>query len=523
MKKKLISLLIINLFINSTYTMNINNDNSSNPTALLEGITNFAEGVTRDIARSLEEAQHMKALEKQIKKEELEHKIRTASNQRQAELYTHQLETLYSQETKEEEEYRNLRNSCNQAGIQLVTQGIQTAFNMVHEEQRSEHELRRAAATAHINAREQSATQLESLNRKLAFFSNPHNIKILSLGVAGTAAGIYSAKHGSHLLADMIRHYYRNPSIAQETSLLSFAEKIQNFVLGKKTASHNIKDVVLKPDLKQSIELLAQSIKDALNHGGYFQNILFYGPPGTGKTMVAQRLARSCGLEYIYFAASSLLQLSTEEALIKVTELFEFAKKSNNKLMIIIDEAEKLFAHRRKNLDDKTRNLLTQILTYTGTESQDYLVVGLTNLPEELDPAFLSRCDKKIHISSPELIERKKILEKYIKDYLLTPLIRASRSQTIFTKALNYFKKPTPLVKLSIEKDSLDTTTIQSIAEKTTGFVGRDLAKLVLEIQKRALINNKKITKQLVDKVVSEYIDQYNRTVNGFHHEFAGI
>ena len=35
--------------------------------------------------------------------------------------------------------------------------------------------------------------------------------------------------------------------------------------------------------------------------------MLFYGPPGTGKTMVAQRLARHCGLEYAIMSGGDVV------------------------------------------------------------------------------------------------------------------------------------------------------------------------------------------------------------------------
>lgn len=37
------------------------------------------------------------------------------------------------------------------------------------------------------------------------------------------------------------------------------------------------------------------------------RHMLFYGPPGTGKTMVAQRLARHCGLEYAIMSGGDVV------------------------------------------------------------------------------------------------------------------------------------------------------------------------------------------------------------------------
>lgn len=470
----------------------------------------------REMTNSWEEVIERAREERQNTRDSYEARLRNAQTLEERAHYARELERLSDQEERAGKIGENIAN----ASINVASGWANHVMEGLRDEQRSEHELNKAAAVAYVSAQEET----NRFKQKLDFLKEPKTIGIYTASAAFIAFSVYASKYGLSLAKDLVWHYYRNPSIAQETSLLSFQEKLSNKIWGKKDEPKNVKDVILDPELEQKIETLAKSVKNTVKNGAYFQNVLLYGPPGTGKTMVSQRIARSCGLDYIYFAASSLLQLSEEEALIKVTELFEFAKKSSKKLMIIVDEAEKLFAHRKKQLNDKTRNILTQILTYTGTESRDYMIVGLTNLPDELDPAFLNRCDEQINIAPPTFKERVKIIEKYVKDYLLTPVRQNKVYTTMVSRTLAYFKKEAPVVKLNIEPNCISKAMIQEIAKQTEGFVGRDIAKMILSMQAQAFASDKKtLTKEIVNKTVESKIKQYNDIKAGFKHKFAGI
>ena len=159
---------------------------------------------------------------------------------------------------------------------------------------------------------------------------------------------------------------------------------------GQEEVSH-LSDVVLPQPLKDRVSTIANALTNTVKEGTYFRNMLFYGPPGTGKTMLAMTLAKTCGLEYIYFSAAKLEMYTIEEALRQLVTLFEYAKSYKNKLMIIADESDVLFADRDGKVSDKTRKLLNAFLTYTGTECSDYVVVALTNRFHVFDEASFSR------------------------------------------------------------------------------------------------------------------------------------
>ncbi|CDK30388.1 AAA family ATPase [Candidatus Babela massiliensis] len=387
------------------------------------------------------------------------------------------------------EKYENKREQLKDKITEELQKTTDMSRRMVEENNRAENDLKSKAVEASIVAE--------------------HNVIIATKWIAAapviTVVGC-GAWHGSKIVANQIQKYLNYiPTIAEETSLISTKEKLVNYLTGKKFES-NINDVILEKDLSERVSKLSQAIKCATENEAYFRHMTFYGPPGTGKTMLAKRIARSSGLEYIYFAGGSALdQLPIEDALARLVELFEFAKRSSKKLMIIIDEAEVLLADRSKNLSDKTRKLLNLILGYTGTETNNFIIVALTNRPEDLDSAFLSRCDEKIAIGVPGLEQRVGILELYINKFLIEKT-KVQPQPKLLQRIMGAKNPPKPI---SIEKDALDSDIIMEIAQKLEGFVGRDIAKLVIAIQSEAYITpNRCVTKEIIEKVVQQKIEQ---------------
>lgn len=424
----------------------------------------------------------------------------------------------------------------------LAVDGYGKAFNlgleMLKEEQRAQKRLEEQAVNAELQkqrdiekARIDAAAQQQMLQQKLDYLRNPQNIKYIALGATGIAVGVFGAKYGLALAADYLKHLYRNPELAEETSLQSTSEYITDFLLGTKVVTDKVTDVVLNPELRARIDQLAEATKQTVKNNTYFRNILFYGPPGTGKTMLAKKIARSSGLHYIYFSASDLKKLSQEEALRKLSELFDFAKKSTRKLMIIIDEVENLFAKRgdasgkaNEKVDEKTKEMLTMLLTRFGTETKDYLVVGITNRPQDLERAVFNRMDEQIEIPAPSLVERELIIKKYITDYL-TPAPKVEKRKWSFIGHIyNYahsaykYLRPDPVTPtITIAPDALDEKMLSNLLTKTDGFVGRDLSKLVLALQLMALTSKDRVlTPDMVNLVLKQKIDALEREKAGF-------
>lgn len=402
-------------------------------------------------------------------------------------------------------------NFANQVG-QFAVNAYQGMMNNALERENADIRRQQAIGIAFAQAQARGQADREMLQDKLNWIKEPKNLATLAVGAAGITLGIYGVYHLTSLMAEYVRYLYRNPTLAQETSLLSLGQKLKTLFISAANVSKKVSDVILTPDLEVEIANVNEAIKQANSTDDYLPNILFYGPPGTGKTMLAVRLARESGMDYLIISASALDQYSIEEALIKLTELFEFAKKSGKKLMIVIDEAERLFCKRRPDMPEKTAKMLTHLLTYIGTETSDFMVVGLTNMPDLLDKAFLSRCDYRIEIKAPDQEQRYRIIQKYAQDYLFNAP-KPTRKPKLFGRLFGV-KKP---VRINIQKDVLSDAKMREIARQTNGFVGRDLSKMIFEMRRRATITkNKTLTAQIIDQVVTRKITEINNEKQGF-------
>ncbi len=103
----------------------------------------------------------------------------------------------------------------------------------------------------------------------------------------------------------------------------------------------------------------------------------------------------------------------------RVSELFRKAKQMAPSI-IFIDEIDAVGKSRGALRNDEREATLNQLLTEMDgfEESSGVIVIGATNKIDVLDEALLraGRFDRRIHISLPDLQERAKTLELYLKN-----------------------------------------------------------------------------------------------------------
>lgn len=333
-------------------------------------------------------------------------------------------------------------------------------------------------------------------------------VKIVAMGTA-TILAYYVIKYGAQYVDEQMRL----PQLAEETSLVGRKQKMVNWLTGAKLES-NLSDVILAPEIAAQIETVSGSLGNIVKNNSYLPNIMLWGPPGTGKTMVAKRLARSCGLDYIYFAASSLDKFSLEDALKNIADVFEAAKRNPKKVMVIIDEAEVALVQRRPDLPEKTRKIITQLLTYTGTETRDYMCVFMTNRPEDLDEAVLSRIDMKLYIGTPEDAQREDIISLYVKKFLVNGEHLVKQPDGLWDWMFGGSVPPTKAV---IEDGLFTEEYKKDISDRLKGFTGRDISKLILAMLNSAYATaDCKLTKAMVEKAVQTKLDEAEALQKGF-------
>lgn len=185
------------------------------------------------------------------------------------------------------------------------------------------------------------------------------------------------------------------------------------------------------------------------------KGVLLVGPPGTGKTLLAKAVAGEAGVPFFSISGSEFVELFVGAGAARVRDLFEQAKKKAP-CIIFIDELDAIGKSRAGGNfygggNDEREQTLNQLLTeMDGFAAGDATVIVLaaTNRPESLDPALLrpGRFDRQVLVDRPDLAGRLKILEIYGQK-----------------------------VKLA------EGVELKTIAARTPGFSGADLANLVNE------------------------------------------
>ena len=107
------------------------------------------------------------------------------------------------------------------------------------------------------------------------------------------AAGVYTAKNSTSLVAKRLEAVLGRPSLVRETSRFSPVTFIQHPIshlknIFKRKSGEALEGVVLYPKLEQRLRDIAIATKNTKKNLGMHRNVLFYGPPGTGKTLFAK-------------------------------------------------------------------------------------------------------------------------------------------------------------------------------------------------------------------------------------------
>jgi cell division protease FtsH len=204
------------------------------------------------------------------------------------------------------------------------------------------------------------------------------------------------------------------------------------------------------------------------------KGVLLFGPPGTGKTLLARAVAGEANVPFFSISGSEFVEMFVGVGASRVRDLFAKAKK-NSPCIIFIDEIDAVGRQRGTGMGgghDEREQTLNQILVEMDGFEQgtNVIVMAATNRPDVLDPALLrpGRFDRRVTLENPDLVSREAILDVHIQG------------------------KP-------LDKN----TDLTTIAKKTPGFSGADLANLINEAAiMAARLGQKKITqKDLSDSV----------------------
>jgi cell division protease FtsH len=237
---------------------------------------------------------------------------------------------------------------------------------------------------------------------------------------------------------------------------------------------------------EEAIEELGE-IKEFLQEPAKFQavgakipkGVLLYGPPGTGKTLLARAVAGEAGVPFYSISGSDFVEMFVGVGASRVRDLFEQAKE-NAPAIVFIDEIDAVGRHRGAGMggghDEREQTLNQLLVEMDGFDVRGgVILIAATNRPDVLDPALLrpGRFDRQIQVDAPDLNGRHQILLVHSRGKPMAPDID-----------------------------------LKSVARRTPGFTGADLANVLNEAALLTARANEKLIGNLeldeaIDRVIA--------------------
>ena len=244
-----------------------------------------------------------------------------------------------------------------------------------------------------------------------------------------------------------------------------------------------------KEELMEVVDFLKSPERYRRLGGQIPKGVLIVGAPGTGKTLLAKAVAGEAKVPFLSLSGSEFVEMFVGVGAARVRDLFSQAEKLAP-CIIFIDELDALGKARGVSglagNDEREQTLNQLLVQMDGFDTRSgILIMAATNRPEILDPALLrpGRFDRHVTIDRPDIKGREKILRLHAK-------------------------------RLTLGTD----VDLASVAAKTPGFAGADLANIVNEAALRAARKNKLTVEmsdfeEAIDRVVAG-LEKKNRVMN---------
>lgn len=207
-----------------------------------------------------------------------------------------------------------------------------------------------------------------------------------------------------------------------------------------------------KEELEEIIEFLRHPKKFQALGAKIPRGVLLVGPPGSGKTLLAKAIAGEAGVPFFSISGSEFVEMFVGVGASRVRDLFEQAKKSAP-CLVFIDEIDAVGRQRGAGLggghDEREQTLNQLLVEMDGFDpNSGIIVIAATNRPDILDPALLrpGRFDRRIVVDNPDARGRRAILDVHVRG-----------------------------------KPIAEDVNLETLARRTPGFSGADLANMVNE------------------------------------------
>jgi SpoVK/Ycf46/Vps4 family AAA+-type ATPase len=169
-----------------------------------------------------------------------------------------------------------------------------------------------------------------------------------------------------------------------------------------------IKNVILSRQNRNIIALLEKehAAKSKLLTAGLFpiSTILFEGASGTGKTYLGQALGNELGYRMLYIDNGRAY--TPGQMLRSIDAIFTEIREAEGGICVFMDEIEVVAWNRAsKNATDESKAALTSLfqnIDQLKRDRLDFLLIFSTNLKQQLDDAFIRRCEIQMLFTVPD-------------------------------------------------------------------------------------------------------------------------
>jgi AAA+ superfamily predicted ATPase len=262
-----------------------------------------------------------------------------------------------------------------------------------------------------------AAVVLEELERAGAMSAEGWRLRGQLLGMDSGAPSALSGAGAGPADVAQLRH---------DTQRLGGAEAAaESHLVGSDRAGPTFADVGGMDALKEAIRL---KILYPAQHPEMYEaygkkaggGMLLYGPPGCGKTYLARATAGELGAAFLAVGIADVLDMWIGRSERNLHEVFQGARE-HRPSVLFFDEVDALAAARSDFRGFAGRSVVNQFLAELdgiGAGNEGVLVLGATNAPWHIDPAFRrpGRFDEVLFVPPPDAGARAAILRVLLRN-----------------------------------------------------------------------------------------------------------